>query len=462
MMPSSHVIAFALFTILWLCNITGNMAAADSEARNMRLVGAHDLDGRRAYQPTIKRQGDRYILYVAHHAGGDNGTSIIDVTDPSRPASLTHLAASGGAQHAQVCSGSELPAGDPDAVYLLRTRGNTAHEIWDVTAPARPAKVTTILDGLGGTHKSWWECDTGIAYLNADLRDDGWSTSRGLKIFDLSNPATPRFIRNFGLAGSEPGGAGTGGVSARIHEPTRNGDRIYLAYGTGTRGTVQILDRTKLLNDPALDDPVRPSTTDLLRPQIARIDLPSHWGGHTAWAMTGIDISEYGHYSGGTRRDFLVLVSETYSNGCSERMHHMAWFLDITEERRPFPVSNYHVRESDGDFCSRGGRFGAHSMNWSQTAPFYGRVVVFAWFNAGARAVDVRNPYRPREIGFYIPAPNGYTNERCDSRNGCRKVAQTNNVEVDDRGYIYLVDRAGGGLHIVELTGPARAVLDGR
>jgi hypothetical protein len=34
--------------------------------------------------------------------------------------------------------------------------------------------------------------------------------------------------------------------------------------------------------------------------------------------------------------------------------------------------------------------------------------------------------------------------------------AVTNNVEVDDRGYIYIVDRGGLGLHILELTGEAR------
>ena len=38
----------------------------------------------------------------------------------------------------------------------------------------------------------------------------------------------------------------------------------------------------------------------------------------------------------------------------------------------------------------------------------------------------------------------------------CAKVIQTNNVEVDDRGYIYIVDRANNGMHILELTGPAR------
>ena len=38
---------------------------------------------------------------------------------------------------------------------------------------------------------------------------------------------------------------------------------------------------------------------------------------------------------------------------------------------------------------------------------------------------------------------------------------QTNNVDVDDRGYIYIADRANTGLHILELTGPARDLHSG-
>jgi len=31
---------------------------------------------------------------------------------------------------------------------------------------------------------------------------------------------------------------------------------------------------------------------------------------------------------------------------------------------------------------------------------------------------------------------------------------------VDDRGYVYIVDRADTGMHILELTGPARAIAN--
>src|SRR5215467_7371971 len=70
------------------------------EAQNMRLVGYNDLQERSAYQPTIHRQGDRYIAYIGHHGGTPdvpkplnkltgqpefNGTSVLDVTDPANP-----------------------------------------------------------------------------------------------------------------------------------------------------------------------------------------------------------------------------------------------------------------------------------------------------------------------------------------------------------------------------------------
>ena len=43
------------------------------EFSNTRLVGFNDLQGRSAYQPTIHRQGDRWIAYIGHHGGHRHG-----------------------------------------------------------------------------------------------------------------------------------------------------------------------------------------------------------------------------------------------------------------------------------------------------------------------------------------------------------------------------------------------------
>ncbi|HYS76071.1 MAG TPA: hypothetical protein VEM38_08270, partial [Burkholderiales bacterium] len=68
------------------------LAQNKAEKRNMELVGYNDLQGRSAYQPIIHKQGNRWIAYVGHHGDNvlnpltgrkeDNGTSIVDVTDP--------------------------------------------------------------------------------------------------------------------------------------------------------------------------------------------------------------------------------------------------------------------------------------------------------------------------------------------------------------------------------------------
>ena len=69
----------------------------------------------------------------------------------------------------------------------------------------------------------------------------------------------------------------------------------------------------------------------------------------------------------------------------------------------------------------------------------------------------------PKEIGYYIPAITDKTDKRCVGNGAdeqCKVAIQTNNVEVDDRGYIYIVDRANTGMHILELTGEARKIAD--
>lgn len=141
----------------------------------------------------------------------------------------------------------------------------------------------------------------------------------------------------------------------------------------------------------------------------------------------------------------------------------MVFLVDIADETKPWPSSNFNVAEASGNFCDRGGRFGSHASNESFTEVFYRKLVFVSWFNAGVRAIDIREPFSPREAGFYIPATTANTDERCvtiDGEERCKIAIQTNNVEVDDRGLIYLADRANTGLHIVELTGSAREIAN--
>jgi hypothetical protein len=453
------------------------LAQARPEMEDMALVGYNDLQARSAYQPTIHHQGSRWIAYVGHHGGTTevpkprnpltgaeefNGTSIIDVTDPHRPKYLFHipgdegLAEDGGAQMVRVCDGKLLPKGDPAAVYMLRTFGNKAHEIWNTADPVRP-KLVTRLDGLRGTHKNWWECDTGIAYLVSGV--PGWRVDRMTEVYDLSDPAKPIKIRDFALLGQQPGA--TGLVPTRLHGAISTGpkgNRVYFGYGTNEGGVLQIVDRDKLLNGPK-----EPTEENLRYPQVGRLDMSPLTGAHTTFPVLEMPVAEFAKDKVGKVRNFVVVTNEQIKNECEEPRQ-FVWMVDVTVERFPASVATWGVSEASGGFCARGGRFGTHASNESTTPIYYKRLMFFSHFNAGVRAVDIRDPYHLKEVAYYIPAITKDTDKRCikleSGEERCKVAIQTNNVEVDDRGYIYAVDRANTGMHILELTGAARKIAN--
>jgi hypothetical protein len=445
---------------------------APEPAKDMKLTGYNDLQGRSAYQPTVAKQGNRFIAYIGHHGGSDlspkpinpltgkaefNGTSIIDVTDPANPKYLKHLEGglgqgeAGGAQMVRICAGADLPkAADKNAFYMLRTVGNQSHEVWNVTDPANPVRLVE-LGGLKGTHKNFWECNTGVAYLVSGV--EGWRTPRMTQIYDLSDPSKPVKIRDFGLPGQQPGA--TGDTPTDLHGPMVVGNRVYFGYGTSKGGIIQIVDREKLLNGPK-----EPTNENLLYPEVSRFVMNPWSGAHTTYPLIGMEIDNFSKHSVGAKRDFLMVVNESTANECKEGKQ-MVYFADISIEKNPMFVSNYDVDEKEGSYCSKGGRFGAHSSNESMAPVFNKKLAVIAYFNAGVRVVDIRDPYHPKEVAYYIPSTTAKTEERCikvGEQNNCKTAIQTNNVETDERGYIYAVDRANTGMHILELTGDAKSM----
>lgn len=470
---------------------------------NMEVAGFNDLQGRSAYQPIIINQDGRQIAYVGHHNNQKplmnpltgkaevSGTSIVDVTDPANTKYLAHIAtgegrSSGGAQMVRVCSGNVLPRGVKGKWYLLRPLGNRAHEIWDVTVPAKPTKLITVVDNLTGTHKSWWECDTGIAYLVASDSKEGWTGGNHLKIYDLSDPAKPVYIRDFGMVGTQPHHSGSEEHGEGVHGAISAGpakNRVYIAYGTGNDGVISIVDRKKLLTE--FKNPLNPTPEELLAPQVGYLRMSPDQGAHTTFPIFDVPIPGFQGHQALRKRDLLLVVSEAArADNCGQNYPsaqltqgraapHLAFLLDITNEPTPWPLSTFRVQETQGDYCGRGGRFGAHSSAESFYPPYYGKIAVFAWFNAGVRIWDIRDPFAVHEVGYFVPPANQNTVPTCsnaETREGgefgtqtptttCKAAGVTNNVEIDDRGLIYAADRAGSGLHILRLTGYAKEIV---
>jgi len=490
----------------------GHINRDGSDTYNAEWLGHNDLQGRTTYQTTVQTQGNRVIAYAGHfngqmfnpltHLTEINGTSIVDVTDPRHPKYLKHLVADkGGARMAKLCSGNELPKGVHGHTYLLRENGAVSHEVWDVTDPANPTLVSTPVTGQDVTHRNWWDCRTGIAYIVAgatkptDPAFDGWNThsspNQHLKIYDLSDPAHPKYIMDFGYPGQNPGSTflmpGTE-TTTRVVPPGVHGpivvssfkgqaiNRIYMPYGVGSDGIIQINDLTKVLPPPygtgSYLDPARPTDAELLQGQIGVIYMPGAEGGHSAMPIYGIHLKQYRNFTDNNVRDILAVSSEETDNRCTGSPHLM-YLLDITSkigqggstsaEQHPWPISSVTVDDFSGrpNFCSRGTRFGVHSPAENFEDPSYARLLTSAWFDAGIRVTDVRDPYHPTEVAHFIAPVNHFTQPSSAVINGVSVSAldvSCDNTDVDNRGLRYCGDRVGGGLDIVALKGEAEDI----
>jgi hypothetical protein len=490
-------------------NPPGTTHPDGSNTYNTEWLGHNDLQGRTVYQTTVHTQGHRVIAYAGHFAGQmlnpmtgvveENGTSIVDVTDPRHPVYLKHLVANnGGARMVKLCDGNVLPHGLRGHTYMLRENGAVAHEVWDVTDPANPTLVSTPVSGLDVTHRNWWDCVTGIAYIvggatkKSDASYDGWnnasSPNQHLKIYDLSDPANPKYIMDFGYPGQNPGSTfimpgTTNVVPPGVHGPivvsTFKGqpvNRLYMPYGVGSNGIIQINDLTKVLPPPygsgVYANPRRPTDAELLQGQIGVIYMPGAEGGHSAMPLYGIKLKQYVNFTNNNVRDIMAVSSEETDNRCTGSPHLM-YLLDITAtigqggntsaEQHPWPISTVTVDDFSGrpNFCSRGTRFGVHSPAENFEDPTYARLLTSAWFDAGIRVTDIRDPYHPREVAHFIAPVNQFTQPSSAVINGVTYTAldvSCDNTDVDNRGLRYCGDRVGGGLDIVRLTGEAEEI----
>src|SRR5262249_24145217 len=459
------------------------------EQKNMVRVGHVDLQGRPSYQPNVIVYPDRRTIAFAGTHGGSkpnplkpgspvepNGTMLIDVTRPDRPGETAHMpvpVAGGQAQMARMCLGSDLPVGISGHVYLLRNvQGNAAqrsgYEIWDVTDVRNPAPVAA-LTGIRSTHKLWWECKSGLAYMPGS-RDvpppNRWRTPQSMVIFDWSNPPAaaapgsiapiypsyPKYVRTYGLVGAQPDG--TGGIPNSLHGPISTlehpqagqplaraagpndviGNRIYLAWGVGDDGALQIVDRKKLL--PAAyggtwsGDPDRPTTAEIEAAQTGLMYMSPDQGGHTSMPVFGQKPASYANFTEFKTRDILLLASEATADLCQEAPH-WSFVVDVTVENSRTAPPGTRVEQSPwqgpmvlatmwvdprlgekyprGNYCTRGARYGVHSSEENFRNPYYGRLTFLAYFTRGIRVWDSRQPQAPVEVGFYVPVSNANT-----------------------------------------------------
>jgi hypothetical protein len=348
------------------------------------------------------------------------GTSVVDVSDPRHPRVVAQLETPPGTHsHKVQVVGDVLLVNYERSPFEPEARSwQGGLKVFDISKPAQPREIAFLKMAGKGVHRmTYWEPP--FAYMSGS--DEGF-IDQFLVIVDLSEPSRPCEVGRWWFPGQHTGGgetpswtptqahgAGAGAKRVALHHPLIRGDRAYCGYWDAGLVILDIADKSKPKLVSQLDFGADASTAT-----------------HTALPLPG--------------RDVLVVTDEQLANDC-KGMQTRVRVVDIADESHPKVVSELSAPE--GDFCSRGGRFGPHNLHEMRPGTLVDANTIYVtWFNAGLRVVDVSNATRPREVAYFVPdAPPG------------RSSIQFNDVLVTADGLVYVTDRFTGGLYILERTG---------
>jgi hypothetical protein len=428
-------------------------------ARNVRLLGHLDLAG--AGQVTISNG----YAFVGHLPNPDGiGTSIVDIADPRRPRVAATVMVDDPTSHShkvRVANGimivnhernmskigrraEQLPGTrtalakelkrEPTRAEIaarmcvseedLRTleefesRGyaNGGFKIYDIANPREPRLICYHKTGGIGVHR--FDLDERYAYISTEMQ--GY-IGNILMIYDLSDPKRPQEVSRWWIPGQHVAAGETpawSGRRHRLHHALRFGDEMWASCWHGGFYVIDI--------------------SDIARPKTA--------GGsnyHPLFPEPTHTVMPVGERIGG-RRIALAIDEEDQAQSAREeearrgRAHACMLVFDVTDLSGIRPLAQFQVSELDTPFSRvSGARFGAHQFCERMS----GTLVHAVWFGGGLRIIDVADPLAPREVGYFIPQPAAG-----------RSAPQSNDVALDGRGLIYVVDRHVG-FDVLEFTG---------
>lgn len=397
--------------------------ASPYQAHNIDLVAYHDLGGKPAFKLAMQEVGGRWYLYMGHL--WHRGWSILDVTDPASPELIAFIP---GPENTwtiqiQVAEGKMITALERIAPGWGGIEGKPPQAegflIWDVSEPTKPKQLGQYKTNSTGTHRNFYD---GGHLVHAAGGAPGLE-KKIYQIVDISDPVRPREISRFWLPEQEQGKNRDGGWYS-FHGPAHvEGDRAYLSYGSGGAIILDISDLTQ----PRLVSQLRFS------------GVSNHHGIHTFIPLP---------------RRKLGLVNDEAINEDGEENLNVAGIVDLSDEThlrmmslfpQPLPPPESGLR----NFYEKGARFGPHNQHHPNHQPCLqdrDDVAYLTYFNAGLRVYDIRDARRPEEIAYFIPLD---PKERIGTRPS-RLVAQTEDVLVDRRGYIY-ISQKNQGLYILRL-----------
>lgn len=340
-------------------------------------------------------------LFVGHMRW-PSGTSIYDVADPKHPHLLARIDLPEGWHSHKVRAVNDImivnheKLGQNGPVDFGGGLG-----IYDVSRPSDPKLITKwTTSGGRGVHR--YDFDGRYAYISPTA--EGY-VGNIVMILDLQDPTRPVEVGRWWIPGQWTAGGEecplVAGVSPRCHHPLRVGDRLYVSYWHHGFFILDISDMSR----PTVVSHVN-SSPAFPHPTHTCLPVPQLLKGRKIMVVADED------------------VAKLYPSPPA-----FAWIYDIANEEAPLPIATFQVEGLDPDGAPQPPMSGCHQPS----ERFHGAVLPFAWFAQGLRLVDVADPFAPKEIGFFLPDPPAGADR-----------ASSNDVTVDSRGLIYLIDRIRG------------------
>ena len=370
-----------------------------ASSRGLKEVGFFDCAG--GGQITVKGN----FAYIGHMAN-PYGTSIIDVSDPLHPKLMAHIEMPKGTHSHKVRATDEIMVRNHELLGSGKPEDfHTGVGIFDVSDKQHPKKISTW-DTVGrGVHR--FDFDGRYLYFSSTM--EGF---RGpiMVVLDISDPESPKEVCKWWIPGQwEAGGeefVWGDGPEPRCHHPLRLGNRLYVSYWHHGFFILNIDDLKKPKKISGLN-----SSPSFPHPTHTALPIPFEIRGHKIMVVADEDVAKLRPHAPS-----------------------FAWVVDITDETNPIPISSFQVDGLDPDGAPQEPFTGCHQPS----EVVIDEIIPFAWFSKGVRLVNISNPHSPKEVGHFEPDPQP----------GCKRLS-SNDVTLDDRGLVYVIDRLRG-LHILE------------